>query len=381
MEKEKQLTKKDVIHIMQEMFSVYQFPLRTKGSPHFHSRTAISAGGLKSAGILLSTTNDFGTFFGSGAPTISAAKGSMYQRSDGSSNTRFYINSDGSTTWVPLLDTIVDIDKMLVSFTVGEDITVGEAVRVLTGSITHLDQDGNDLSNQDIQGSGGNDEEWAAKFTIPTGGHIVTTVTYKVRTSGSPSDGLRVVIEGDSSGPDGSVKGTSSTVDNVDISSSYGIETFIFTSDVDLPAGDYWAVIQRTGSRDTNNKYQVAINNSGSAGGNFAIQSSGSWSTLTNISDITVLGEDGIVGQVKLANATTVFKANTFIGFADATISSGNSGNIMIGGIDDGQSGLSSGSLYYLSDTDGAISTSVGTVSKKIGVATSTTDILVRHDN
>lgn len=37
---------------------------------------------------------------GTGAPTMSAAKGSIYMRTDGSSSsTRMYINTDGSTTW------------------------------------------------------------------------------------------------------------------------------------------------------------------------------------------------------------------------------------------------------------------------------------------
>lgn len=37
---------------------------------------------------------------GSGAPTYTAAKGSTYLRTDGSStSTRAYINTDGGTTW------------------------------------------------------------------------------------------------------------------------------------------------------------------------------------------------------------------------------------------------------------------------------------------
>jgi len=37
---------------------------------------------------------------GSGAPTFSAAKGTLYIRLDGSStSTRMYVNTDGSTTW------------------------------------------------------------------------------------------------------------------------------------------------------------------------------------------------------------------------------------------------------------------------------------------
>lgn len=65
--------------------------------------TNIPAGGTAGAGVLVSSTSNFGMFFGSGAPTLSAAKGSLYLRSDGSgTGDRAYINTDGSTTWTAL---------------------------------------------------------------------------------------------------------------------------------------------------------------------------------------------------------------------------------------------------------------------------------------
>lgn len=65
-----------------------------------HSGTAIPAGGTAGAGLLVSSTANFGVFFGSGAPSLTAAKGSLYLRSDGSStSTRMYVNTDGGTTW------------------------------------------------------------------------------------------------------------------------------------------------------------------------------------------------------------------------------------------------------------------------------------------
>lgn len=64
------------------------------------SGTAIPAGGTAGSGLKLSSTANFGVFFGSGSPTLAAAKGSLYLRSDGSGVAdRAYINTDGSTTW------------------------------------------------------------------------------------------------------------------------------------------------------------------------------------------------------------------------------------------------------------------------------------------
>ncbi len=79
-----------------------------------------TTGALTSTGVLSSTTgvaavaggaavintgNASGPniYTGSGAPTVSAPKGSLYLRTDGSTtNDRAYINTNGTTTWTAL---------------------------------------------------------------------------------------------------------------------------------------------------------------------------------------------------------------------------------------------------------------------------------------
>ena len=62
------------------------------------SGTAPTAGGMLA--FAMSSTAGLGIYVGSGAPTISAAQGSIYLRTDGSStSTRLYVNTTGSTTW------------------------------------------------------------------------------------------------------------------------------------------------------------------------------------------------------------------------------------------------------------------------------------------
>jgi hypothetical protein len=74
--------------------------VETTGSISAQIATAIPAGGTTGAGVRVSSATNFGVFFGSGAPTLSAAKGSLYLRSDGSGvNDRMYVNTNGSTTW------------------------------------------------------------------------------------------------------------------------------------------------------------------------------------------------------------------------------------------------------------------------------------------
>ena len=80
-----------------------RFSIGATGTVTCRPNTAIPAGGTQNVGLCLSSTASFGVFFGSGAPTLTAAKGSLYLRSDGSGTTdRAYINTDGSTAWTAL---------------------------------------------------------------------------------------------------------------------------------------------------------------------------------------------------------------------------------------------------------------------------------------
>jgi hypothetical protein len=79
--------------------SVSATTITATGNVTADSASALVAGGA-SAFIATNTAAGMGVYVGSGAPTIAAAKGSIYLRSDGSStSTRLYV-SDGSTTWI-----------------------------------------------------------------------------------------------------------------------------------------------------------------------------------------------------------------------------------------------------------------------------------------
>jgi hypothetical protein len=76
--------------------------LAATGNVTAGSATALVAGGA-SAFIATNTANSMGIYVGSGAPTVSAAQGSLYLRSDGSStSTRAYVNTNGTTGWAAI---------------------------------------------------------------------------------------------------------------------------------------------------------------------------------------------------------------------------------------------------------------------------------------
>lgn len=77
--------------------------LQTKGYVAFVG--AIPAGGTTPDAVpgVVTASGPPVIMFGSGAPSVSAPKGSLYLRTDGSStSTRAYINTDGAATWTAI---------------------------------------------------------------------------------------------------------------------------------------------------------------------------------------------------------------------------------------------------------------------------------------
>jgi len=76
--------------------------LAATGTVTAKSGSALTAGGAAMF-VGTNTANSMGIYFGSGAPTVSAAKGSLYLRSDGSgTGDRAYVNTNGTTGWAAI---------------------------------------------------------------------------------------------------------------------------------------------------------------------------------------------------------------------------------------------------------------------------------------
>jgi hypothetical protein len=70
------------------------------GDLTIYAATVVPAGGSIGVGYKISSTTNLGWFVGSGPPTLSAAKGSVYSNTTAITTTsRVYVNIDGGTTW------------------------------------------------------------------------------------------------------------------------------------------------------------------------------------------------------------------------------------------------------------------------------------------
>lgn len=167
-----------------------------------------------------------------------------------------------------------------------------------------------------------------------------------------------------------------------------------------------------TGSTVTNTSYMgvagmEATNCSPAVGTNFTARSTGSGALWFSIGDnnayITPAGAvtqtmTGVsCGALSMAqwsiapyiqpyygfdetSAVDAGHSETFVGFITTSPASATTQNVTTFGQLTGFSGLTPGSVYYLGNNSGTISTTAGTVSHKVGVSLSATDLLIQQE-
>jgi hypothetical protein len=73
------------------------------GNVTHNSTLAVGAGAATQAFVKASSTADLGIYYGTGVPSFTAAKGSLYSNTTATTTTtRLYVNTNGSTTWANL---------------------------------------------------------------------------------------------------------------------------------------------------------------------------------------------------------------------------------------------------------------------------------------
>lgn len=87
----------------------------------------------------------------------------------------------------------------------------------------------------------------------------------------------------------------------------------------------------------------------------------------------------GTTNEVYLASSALAQSCSSFIGFSQGNYSALSNANIAIAGLSQSQSGLTVGVQYYINDTLGSIGTAAGTVTRKAGIATLASSILITN--
>lgn len=267
------------------------------------------------------------------------------------------------------------------SFTATESITTGDAVIVGTGSDSIA-------SNSNVPASTGTNTlsttTWFSQnFTVTGSAKKIKSVRVNCN-SGSVNNKADLLIYA----IDGSNKPTGAALGSVlDFSMGSGASqdlTVTFSTPVTVTPSTNYAIVMRLSSSSTAPRYWNggASNNSGG----ISTDSGATWTMDKGNQNYTIYEIRSVAGQVSKADpnidgtTATPFSDN-FIGFAQSSVSAGQSVSVVVSGIVSNLSGLTPGTTYYLSDTGGAITTSAGSISRKVGLAVSATELLIKHDN
>lgn len=208
---------------------------------------------------------------------------------------------------------------------------------------------------------------------------VIESIRYKAKKVGAPADNLIFSLQIDSSGAPSGTMLASSTLAGSSLSTSYTVATTTLDVPVKLAANTtYWFVVDRSGANDNANYYDFETSNSSVYEGGAAAQLNGTWTTITY--DIRLNFEYGATeGALYPTYASSTAGVASFIGFAESSISKGASGNVIIGGLANGVSGVATGTIMYLSTTAGALQPQAATVSRKVGVGIDGDSVIVTN--
>lgn len=265
----------------------------------------------------------------------------------------------------------------------GEDLSDNEAVFLSNGTEVFdiLEVASGYGARGDFGQASSNNNKIAQTFTMVSTPRAINSIDVDLRKQGSPTDNVKVSIYATSGGtPTGSALAYG-TKSGSSLTTSFVTYTITLDTPIDLTNGTVYAVVfERDGSLNNSNYYQSGLDTGNPyASGTALYDQGGGWSTWSGYDLYIHIKVTCIAGKVYLASAATASASDRFIGFANGSFSIGDSASICVGEIDDDRSGLSTGSIYYLSDTPGSISTSAGTVTKKVGLAFSATELKLNY--
>ena len=271
--------------------------------------------------------------------------------------------------------------------TAGENIDQGQTIFIASASSTRgiaLDYDNlfgqtHEVGGTTYHAAGGGQVAQSFQFTATTTFNRVSFYVLKV---GTPTDNLVVNIMGDNANKPNMVAVASGTIAGADISTinqryNINLNTGV-TANKDTR---YWLWFWRSEAQtDTNRFTLTGTTTNAYADGNCLTGNPTIAATACTALDLNFfLATSTTAGQAYQASADIVSNSDSFIGFANATTTSGSVVTIALNGAINKFNNLITGMQYYLSNTAGAIAQTAGTISKKVGTALNSTTLIINN--
>lgn len=256
------------------------------------------------------------------------------------------------------------------TYTAGDPLVAGNAAILANASTsdkTLLSQT-TISATAEFGNTSGSNRRYADTFTPSESGGLTRITTRLQAISGGYTGSVTVTIQADSGGsPSGAVLGTATKASVSTSMTEYDID---FAAPVGLTSGvTYWIIYDST---EPGERYRLNVSGAGTS-----YEYNGTvWNA--QVGEVYLVLKNVIVdGYLYLADASAAGTTDAFIGFIHTGASPGGTAQVQIADVFSGFVGLTTGSIYYLSDTAGSIGTSAGTVTKKVGRAVSTTELQI----
>jgi hypothetical protein len=238
-------------------------------------------------------------------------------------------------------------------------------------------------SNQDF---GGNNRTRIFRLFAPTAGANNFTITF-TNAATNYSLSLYSYYNVNQSAIDGVAQAAASTVNYTPTAQGTLVFTFLVASGA-APTGGSNMQLNQQSSSSTGSSYYIFSGDSGqivpATGTALTFSATGSAAiTSVGLAPSTV-PSSGYVAKASASNTTNTVQVNRYssiLGFAIGSASSLASVTVQTDGYVTGLTGLIPMVTYYASNTNGLLSITAGTNSKKIGVAVTTTTLLIKQDN
>lgn len=214
-------------------------------------------------------------------------------------------------------------------------------------------------------------------------GTSMSSLDLALKKIASPLENVTVRIETDTSGsPSGTLADANAyaTVSGPGLTTSFVDTTVTFAGAFTLTdKTKYHIVVSRSGVTDPTNYYSLGY--FGDTADNTRLHTwksydGSDWSS-TNDEKFYASGGGFYDGLWALASASNSYTCSGQLFIAGEAITAPALGKFNTSGVDENQSSLTVSTDYFLSDTAGAISTSYGTIKKKIGIAVATDKIFL----
>ena len=271
------------------------------------------------------------------------------------------------------------------SFKAGENISAADPVSLFPAE--ELDTE-YDEANVDTDRTWGDhsDRTYVTMGFTPTRDGLLMAIQVYLKKSGSPTDNVRVSIY--SGSPTQLLTGPFTVVAGSSVTTSYALYKYQFTDPIKVTGStQYWIVLSRSTAVDASNYYVWGYDNAASDSYTGGKMMTGNASfTFANVQNETSAfadaafhtwledDDDSQAPVIKKTLGSSKILVTNHIGFANAAITSGNTGIVNRFPSQSSLSSLIPGRAMYIQD-DGTLGVEPGTFRKLIGVAASTTKV------